>query len=438
MINLFGSIAQDIFAFAAVISSLLVITSKNPVKCSGKTLFGYKLSNSGEALKLMVPSYSRKAISGWSNDSGLVTSHKVIENEMGNLGSKSNIQTIFVKEQRVDGSCFPVIGKLRCTLMGFERNYHAKILSKQLNKNYFSTGTNNSISPWFWIGLIDAEGSFLVNIRRSKTHKVGWIVEPIFQMDLHRRDSNLLLQFQSSLGGIGKVYNYENYQKVRYYISRKEDLNALLMFLDSYSLLTKKCADYILFKSIVEIMRTKLHLTLEGFNKILSLKASLNWGLSNNIASTFPSIIPSERPQIDTKTIPDPNWVSGFASGEGTFDVVIATSKFTKVGSQVQLRHRICQHNRDLELMGLLKDYFGTGSLNNYREAVDLSIVRFKDINDKIIPFYKEHPILGIKQMDYLDWCLIANLMNKGLHLTQEGLDEIKIIQSRMNTRRTF
>lgn len=31
MINLFGSIAQDIFAFAAVISSLLVITSKNPV-----------------------------------------------------------------------------------------------------------------------------------------------------------------------------------------------------------------------------------------------------------------------------------------------------------------------------------------------------------------------------------------------------------------------
>jgi NADH-ubiquinone oxidoreductase chain 6 len=31
MITLFGSIAQDIFAFAAVISSLLVITSKNPV-----------------------------------------------------------------------------------------------------------------------------------------------------------------------------------------------------------------------------------------------------------------------------------------------------------------------------------------------------------------------------------------------------------------------
>lgn len=31
MITVFGSLAQDIFAFAAVISSLLVITSKNPV-----------------------------------------------------------------------------------------------------------------------------------------------------------------------------------------------------------------------------------------------------------------------------------------------------------------------------------------------------------------------------------------------------------------------
>ena len=40
MTNLFGSIALDIFAFAAVISSLLVITSKNPAKCSRKTFSG--------------------------------------------------------------------------------------------------------------------------------------------------------------------------------------------------------------------------------------------------------------------------------------------------------------------------------------------------------------------------------------------------------------
>jgi NADH-ubiquinone oxidoreductase chain 5 len=36
----------------------------DPAKCSGKTFFGCKLSNSGEPLKLMVPSHSRKAMCG--------------------------------------------------------------------------------------------------------------------------------------------------------------------------------------------------------------------------------------------------------------------------------------------------------------------------------------------------------------------------------------
>jgi hypothetical protein len=84
-----------------------------------------KLPNSGEALKLMIPSYGRKAISGQSNYLGMVTSHKMKETEMGDRGSKSEIQypqpkRIFVKEQRVDGSWFLVkmAKSLRCTLMG--------------------------------------------------------------------------------------------------------------------------------------------------------------------------------------------------------------------------------------------------------------------------------------------------------------------------------
>jgi len=57
----------------------------------------------------MIPSRNRKIIGGWSNYSGMVTSHKMIEKEMGNRGSKSvtglslyKPQT--VKEQRVYAS----------------------------------------------------------------------------------------------------------------------------------------------------------------------------------------------------------------------------------------------------------------------------------------------------------------------------------------------
>ena len=63
-----------------------------------------KLSNSGETLKLMIPSYSRKAVSGQNNYLGTVTSHNMKETLMGNRGSKSG--KIPVKEQRVDGSYF--------------------------------------------------------------------------------------------------------------------------------------------------------------------------------------------------------------------------------------------------------------------------------------------------------------------------------------------
>jgi hypothetical protein len=47
-----------------------------------------KLANSGEALKLMIPSHNRNIIGGWTNYSETVTSHKMIEREMGNRGSK--------------------------------------------------------------------------------------------------------------------------------------------------------------------------------------------------------------------------------------------------------------------------------------------------------------------------------------------------------------
>jgi hypothetical protein len=61
-----------------------------------------KLSNSGEALKLMRPNYFRKYLSGQTNYLGMVTTHKMRETEMGYRGSKSGIMP--VKEQRVDDS----------------------------------------------------------------------------------------------------------------------------------------------------------------------------------------------------------------------------------------------------------------------------------------------------------------------------------------------
>lgn len=46
----------------------------------------------------------------------------------------------------------------------------------------------------------------------------------------------------------------------------------------------------------IDIINCKEHLTLEGFSKIVAIKASMNYGLTPELKSAFPSIIPIDRP----------------------------------------------------------------------------------------------------------------------------------------------
>jgi hypothetical protein len=150
-----------------------------------------KLSNSGDILKLLIPSYSRKAFSGWNNYPCMVISQKMSENKMDNRGSKSNFLhpqpiEIFVKEQRVDGSYFGSVSipMLRCTLTGGESHFLIKIHSKQLNpasllhkrtfSNLPSGQGRNVLNPWFLSGFTDAEGCFSIGIRPDAKLKIKW------------------------------------------------------------------------------------------------------------------------------------------------------------------------------------------------------------------------------------------------------------------------
>lgn len=144
-----------------------------------------KLSNSGDTLKLLVPSCIWKYISGWINYSCTVIIHKIIEILMGNRVSKSVpflgtylknknfflfsksvvVNSYFtVKEQRIDGS-LPLISfsGLRCILKNFERNSLTGVPSNHLNRIRFisslptqpkSLNQNFLVNPWFITGSL--------------------------------------------------------------------------------------------------------------------------------------------------------------------------------------------------------------------------------------------------------------------------------------------
>ena len=97
------------------------------------------------------------------------------------------------------------------------------------------------------------------------------------------------------------------------------------------------------------------------------------------------------------------------------------------------------QHIRDKLLMEVLRNYFNSGKVYNYSEksAVVLEIFNFSDIYSTILPFFEEYPIVGVKQLDFLDWSRAAKLMSKGSHLTNDGISLIRTIKESMNRGRS-
>jgi hypothetical protein len=185
-------------------------------------------------------------------------------------------------------------------------------------------------------------------------------------------------------------------------------------------------------------MNKGAHLTTNGLQAIINLRASMNKGLSEIITSDFSNTInPASRIIIQSKFIPDPLWVSGFVSGDGNFDVGIKKSK-NKIGYQVYLRFRISQHAKDAKLMELIMNYLRAGRLerDSRKPALYLVIKKISEINQIVIPFFNQYSICGIKHLDYLDWCRIANLIEIGAHLKNEGLAKIRRIKEGINTGR--
>jgi hypothetical protein len=92
---------------------------------------------------------------------------------------------------------------------------------------------------------------------------------------LHKKDGKLLEAIQRTFGGGGKIYK-NGQDALDYRVSSLKDLKVIINHLDNYPLLTKKLADYLLFKQSVDLIEKKEHLTMTGILKLVGIKASLN------------------------------------------------------------------------------------------------------------------------------------------------------------------
>ena len=173
------------------------------------------------------------------------------------------------------------------------------------------------------------------------------------------------------------------------------------------------------------------------FLVVISKSNSVKTGLSEELKVAFPNAEPILRPLIQNQVIPDPCWLAGFINGEGFF-IHIKASK-TKIGKQVLLKFQISQHLRDKELLESFVDYyFGCGNyyFSNSQKVGHFIVSNFSDIDQKIIPYLKRYPIIGIKLLELVNFCEVAELIKTKQHLTDEGFKKIRDIKNGMNRNR--
>ena len=298
---------------------------------------------------------------------------------------------------------------------------------------------NNRIHPWTITGLIDAEGSVGVNILRDNRRKSKYNITFFLEIGLNWKDKIILERIQAYFK-VGNLYYKPRDKTYRWKVSNIKQLsNVIIPHLTKYPLLTKKHLDFELLKKIIEIINNKKHLTVDGMQEIVNLKASLNFGASDKLKALFPKIVAVPRSGIKFNGTLDPNWLSGFAEGESCFFVSIYNSPNSRLGLAVQLVFTITQHSRDIELLKNIENFFGCGRVKKRNmEACDFTVNSFKDFKEIIIPFFLNYPLIGSKHLNFNDLSKIVEIMKTKGHLTKKGLKIIKDIKANMNTKRKF
>jgi hypothetical protein len=211
-------------------------------------------------------------------------------------------------------------------------------------------------------GFSDAEGCFSVSIIKNPKYKTGWVIKPCFQIQLHKKDLAILNGLKSYFGlAVGDIYEQE--KSATYMVRSIKDLtNIIIPHFDKYPLLTDKRSDFELFKRVVEMLNLKEHLTLEGLHKIVGIRATINTGTSDALRLAFPDISPVLRPVVVDQEIKDPNWVTGFTSGDGSFLINTLKTPRSKLNLEVRLEFKVTQHSRDAVLMKSLCEYLDCGN----------------------------------------------------------------------------
>ena len=130
-----------------------------------------------------------------------------------------------------------------------------------------------------------------------------------------------------------------------------------------------------------------------------------------------------------------PSYLSGYVDGEGCFTVSISPRPTMVVGWEVRPSLSVSQNSDRAEVLLLMQEYFGCGTLRPDRSDRTLKweVRSLSVLIARIVPHFETHPLLSSKHQDFELFADICERMVRGKHLTPMGLQGIVRLARRMN-----
>jgi hypothetical protein len=267
---------------------------------------------------------------------------------------------------------------------------------------------------YYLAGLLEGDGHISIPALGNST--LNRILNPRIIFTSHINNLPLYAYLQSKLHGAGR-FQKVNDTVIRYIIGDIKSIN-LIVDLIHGKLRTPK---NVTFNKLIEFMNKKSGISIE-------------------------------ESKLDRSIFSSNSWLAGFTEADGKFYIKIIEAKNKSdtrkrpVSVNISLVFRLDQRAFDkstqssmLPVMKEIAEFFNvdliTYTTNSAQEVLSVSVTSLSKLS-RVVNYFSTYNMLGIKHSDYLDWERAYKMFLSKEHLTETGREKIRLVKSRMNSKR--
>jgi len=302
-----------------------------------------------------------------------------------------------------------------------------------MNNKYFFT-------PDWVSGFSQTDGSFTISFEK-RNKGILFRPSPVFSLSQSIVEWDMFVSLQNYLG-VGKVYKNRN-GVILVVKSVDELISVIIPLFDKSPLRGSKLVSYLIWKTVVLLMKDKKHLNIKGLLQIIDIAYFMNKDTSlrsNNTKSKLlnglafkygklPTFEPLEYPKAFDPCPLTTEFVRGQIDGDGSFNVAFRTDS-RRIGVNFTVVHEISS----ISVLYELVSFFKCGSVYKLpSQAARYQVQSINELIKYIIPFFKNMKLNTRKQQNFEVFAKVCEILNSSWYKDDETIKKIVELAWDMN-----